>query len=84
MAIDCNYKDKNKGFPAFKNETLQSLFFELDRFPNRPTSSSNFNKFQYECKATDILQKLVDFCNNNVFSNFNLELRMEKADQNVY
>lgn len=75
MIIDCNYKDKNKGF-SFKNETLQNLFFELDKLPNRPSSLCNFNKFQFECNATDILQKLVDFCNNNIFSNFNLELKM--------
>ena len=75
MIIDCSYKDKNKGY-SFKNETLKNLFFELDKLPNRHTSSSNFNKFQFECKATDILQKLVDFCNNKVFSNFNLELKM--------
>ena len=75
MIIDCNYKDKNKGF-SFKNETLQNLFFELDKLPKRPSSLSNFNKFQFECNATDILQKLVDFCNNNIFSNFNLELKM--------
>ena len=75
MIIDSNYKDKNKGF-SFKNEILQNLFFELDKLPKRPSSLSNFNKFQFECNATDILQKLVDFCNNNIFSNFNLELKM--------
>jgi hypothetical protein len=74
MIIDCNYKDKNKDF-FFKDDTL-NLFFELDKLSNRHTSLSNFNKFQFECKATDILQKLVDFCNNKVFSNFNLELKM--------
>jgi hypothetical protein len=75
MIIDCNYKDKNKGF-SFKNEILQNLFFDLDKLPKRPSSLPNFNKFQFECNATDILQKLVDFCNNNIFSNFNLELKM--------
>ena len=75
MIIDSNYKEKNKGF-SFKNEILQNLFFELDKLPKRPSSLSNFNKFQFECNATDILQKLVDFCNNNIFSNFNLELKM--------
>ena len=75
MIIDCNYKDKNKDF-SFTNETLQNLFFELDKLPKRPSSLSNFNKFHFECNATDILQKLVDFCNKNIFSNFSLELKM--------
>ena len=55
-----------------------NLFFELDKFLNRTSSLSKFDKFQIECKVTDILKKLVDICNNNVFSNFNLELRMEE------
>jgi hypothetical protein len=75
MIINYNYKDKNKDF-SFTNETLQNLFFELDKLPKRPSSLSNFNKFQFECNATDILQKLIDFCNKNIFSNFNLELKM--------
>jgi hypothetical protein len=75
MIINSNYRDKNKDF-SFKNETVQKLFVELDKLPNRSGSLSNFIKFQFECEATDILQKLVDFCNNNVLSNFNLELKM--------
>ena len=63
MIIDSNYRDKNKDF-SFKNETVQKLFFELDKLSNSPSSLSNFNKFQFECKAMDILQKFVDFCNN--------------------
>jgi len=78
MAIDCNYKDKNKGFPAFKNEILNLL--ELHKFLNRNVPFSKFETFQTECKVTDILKKLVESCNKNVFSNFTLELRMEDIE----
>ena len=75
MIIDSIYRDKNKDF-SFKNETVQTLFYELDKLSNRHSSLSNFNKFLFECKATDILQQFVDFCNNNVFWSFKLELKM--------
>ena len=81
MTIDYNYKDKNKGFSELKNEILINLFFELHKFLNRNTPLSKFEIFQIECKVTDILKKLVDICNKNVFSNFNLELRMEDIDK---
>lgn len=75
MIIDCNYKDKNKGF-SFKNETFENLIFESHEFLYRPSSLSNIERIQLECNATDILQKFVDFYNNNVFWNFKLELKM--------
>ena len=73
-----NYKDKNKGFPAFKNEILNLL--ELHKFLNRNTPISKFEIFQIECKVTDIVKKLVDRCNKKLFFNFNLELRMEDIE----
>ena len=76
MTIEYNYKDKNKGFPEPKNEIL-NLFLELHKFLNRNVPFSKFETFQTECKVTDILKKLVESCNKNVFSNFTLELRME-------
>ena len=82
MTIEYNYKDKNKGFPALKNEILIDLYFELDKFLNRTLSKIEI--FQIECKVTDTLKKIIDICNNNVFVSFNLELRMEKIDENVY
>ena len=75
---DYNYKDKNKGFPTFKNEILNLL--ELHKFLNHNTPISTFEIFQIECKVTDILKKLVESCNKNVFFNFNLELRMEDIE----
>ncbi len=74
--------DKNKGFPAFKNEILNLL--ELHKFLNHNTPISKFEIFQIECKATDSLKKLVESCNKNVFFNFNLELRMEDDTDNAY
>ena len=43
-------------------------------------NKSKFEIFQIECNVTDILKKLVESCNKNVFSNFNLELRMEDIE----
>ncbi len=77
-----NYTDKNKGFPTFKNEILNLL--ELHKFLNHDTPISKFEIFQIECKVTDILKKLVESCNKNVFFNFNLELRMEDDTDNAY
>jgi hypothetical protein len=82
MIIDCNYKDKNKCFPKPKNEIL-NLFLELYKFLNRNAPISKFEIFQPEFKVTDILIKLVESCNKNVFFNFNLELRMEDIE-NAY
>ena len=75
MVIDCNYKDKNKGFPESKNEIL-NLFLQLHKFLNRNVPKSKIEIFQSECKLTDILKNLLDICNKNVFSNFKLELTM--------
>ena len=80
MTIEYNYKDKNKGFFEFKDETLLDLFFKLHKILNRNISLSKFEIFQIECTVTGILKKLVDSCNKNVFSNFNLELRMEDIE----
>ena len=82
MIIDCNYNHKNKGFPTLKNEILIDLSFELDKFLNQTLSKIEI--FQIECKVTDTLKKIIDICNSNVFVSFNLELRMEKVDENVY
>ena len=51
MTIEYNYKDKNKGFPTFKNEILRDLSFELDKFLNQTLSKIEI--FQIECKVTD-------------------------------
>ena len=67
-----NYKDKNKGFHEPKNEIL-NLFLELHKFLNSNILFSKFETFQTECKVTDILKKLLESCNKNVFSNFNLD-----------
>ena len=77
-----NYKDKNKGFSAFKNEILIDLSCELDKFLNQTLSKIEI--FQSECKLTDILKNLLDICNKNVFSNFKLELTMMDDRQDVY
>ena len=82
MTIEYNYKDKNKGFPALKNEILIDLYFELDKFLNRTLSKIEI--FQIECKVTDTLKKLLDICNKNVFSNFKLELAMVEDNEDVY
>lgn len=79
MVIDCNYKDKNKGFPEPKNEIL-NLFLELHKFLNSNVPKSKFEIFQIKCKVTGILKKLVESCNKNVFFNFTLELRMEDIE----
>jgi hypothetical protein len=76
MIIDCNYKDKNKGFSKHENEALVNLFIELYNKRNRISSVSKIEIFQSECKLTDILKNLLDICNKNVFSNFKLELTM--------
>jgi hypothetical protein len=83
MIIDCNYKDKNKGFPKHENEALIKLFIDLNNIQNR-ISLSKFETFQIECKLTDILKKVLDICNKNVFSNFNLELAMVDENEDVY
>ena len=83
MAIDCNYKDKNKGFLEPKNEII-NLSFELDKFLNRNSPISKYETSQIECKLTDILKKLLDICNKNVFSNFKLELAMVDDTEDVY
>jgi hypothetical protein len=75
MIIDCNYKDKNKGF-SNENETLVNLFIELCNTKNQIYSLSKFEIFKIECKLTDTLKKLLDICNKNVFSSFKLELAM--------
>ena len=80
MVIDCNYKDKNKGFPEPKRNEILNLFLELHKFLNRNEPISKFEIFQTECKVTDILKKLVESCNKNVFFNFTLELRMEDIE----
>ena len=77
-----NYKDKHKGFHAFKNEILIDLTFELDKVLNQTLSKIEI--FQSECKLTDILKNLLDICNKNVFSNFKLELTMMDDRQDVY
>ena len=84
MIIECNYKGKNKGFSDFKNETLVDLFFKLNKFQNGNTLLSKFEIFQIEYKVTGILKKLVDRCNKNIFSNFNLELSIKEVDKNAY
>ena len=80
MTIEYNYKDKNKGFFEFKDETLLDLFFKLHKILNLNTPLAKFEIFQIECKVTGILKKLLESCNKNVFSNFNLELRMEDIE----
>ena len=84
MTIEYNYKDKNKVFSKFKDETLLDLFFELHKFLKRNIPFSKFEIFQIECKVTGILKKLVDSGNKNVFSNFNLELKMKEDSDNAY
>ena len=80
MIIEYNHKDKNKDFSDFKNETFVDLFFKLYIFQNCNPLLSKFEIFQIECKVTGILKKLLESCNKNVFSNFNLELRMEDVE----
>lgn len=84
MTVEYNYKVKNKGFLELKNEALVNLFIELYNIQNRISSVSKIEIFQNECKLTDIFKKLLDICNNNVFVSFNLELRMEKVNEDVY
>jgi hypothetical protein len=76
MVIDCNYKDKNKGFYVPKSELLIELFTELHNFVIQSSSLTKIERFQAECKLTEIIKKLVDICNNSVFLSFNLELKM--------
>jgi hypothetical protein len=80
MTISNIHTVKNKGFFEFKNETLFDLFFELHKIQYRNIPLSEVEKFQIECKFTDILNKLVDVCNKYFFFNFNLELRMEDIE----
>ena len=84
MVIDCNYKDKNKGFSKHENEALINLFIELNNIQNQTESVSTFEIFQNECKLTDILKKLLDICNKNVFFSFKLELSMVDDNKDVY
>ena len=77
---DYNYKDKNKGFPELKKNEILNLFLELHKFLNHNAPISKFAIFQIECKVTDIIKKLVESCNKNVFFNFTLELRMEDIE----
>ena len=81
MIIDCNYKDENKGFSNLEKETLYELFDELNNIQN---PISKFKIFQIEYKVTGLIKKLLDICNKNIFSNFNLELRMEDDTDNAY
>jgi hypothetical protein len=76
MIIDFKYKGKNKGFSKHENEALIHIFIELNNIENQTESLSTFEIFQNECKLTDILKKLLDICNKNVFSSFKLELAM--------
>jgi len=76
MAIVCNYNNKNKGFSKHENEALIHVFVELCNIQNRISSVSKFETFQIECKLTDILKRLLDIYNKNVFSSFKLELTM--------
>jgi predicted nucleotidyltransferase len=75
MAIECSYNDKNQDFSKLESETLIDLLVELNNVQNK-TSLSKFEIFRIECKLTDILKKLLDICNKNVFSSFKLELVM--------
>lgn len=84
MIIDCNYKDKNKGFSKHENEALVNLFIEVNNIQNRISLLSKFETLKIECKLRDIFKKLLDICNNNVFSNFKLELTMVDDNEDVY
>jgi hypothetical protein len=83
MIIGCNYKDKNKGFSKHEMK-LSNLIIELNNIQNKTSLLSQFEIFQIKCKLTDILQKFVDFCNNNVFWSFKLELKMVDDKEDVY
>jgi hypothetical protein len=76
MAIVYNYNNKNKGFSKQENEALIYLFIELYNIQNQISSLSEFETFQIECKLTDILKRLLDIYNKNVFSSYKLELTM--------
>ena len=84
MIIDCNYQDKNKGFSKLENDTIKELFIKLNNIQNQTSSLSKFEIFQSEGKLTDVLKKLLDICNKNVFSSFKLELTMVDDNENVY
>jgi hypothetical protein len=84
MNIDSNYKDKNKGFSKLENDTIKELFIKLNNIQNQTSSLSKFEIFQSEGKLTDVLKKLLDICNKNVFSSFKLELTMVDDNENVY
>jgi hypothetical protein len=84
MIIDFNYKDENKGFSKLENDTIKELFIKLNNIQNQTSSLSKFEIFQSEGKLTDVLKKLLDICNKNVFSSFKLELTMVDDNENVY
>ena len=46
MIIDCNYKDKNKGFSKHENEALINLFIELHKYSNRISLYQNLKPFR--------------------------------------
>jgi hypothetical protein len=81
MIIDFNYKDGNKGFPKLEKGTLKDLIVELSNIQN---PLSKFEIVQNECKLTDILKKLLDIYNKNVFCSFKLELTMMDDTKDVY
>ena len=84
MIINFNYKDENKGFSKLENDTIKELFIKLNNIQNQTSSLSKFEIFQSEGKLTDVLKKLLDICNKNVFSSFKLELTMVDDNENVY
>jgi hypothetical protein len=84
MAINYIYNDKNISFLKEENETILDLFVKLNNIQHRTKALSKIEIFQSECKLTDILKKLLDICNKNVFSNFKLELKMVDDNENVY
>jgi hypothetical protein len=81
MIIDCNYKDKNKGFSKFEKGTLNDLIVELNNIQN---PLSKFETFEIECKLTDILKKFLDSCNKNLLSSFKLDLTMVDDKEDAY
>jgi hypothetical protein len=84
MIIDSNNKDKNKVFSKLEKEKLNELFIKLNNIQNQTSSLSRFEIFQSECKLTNILKKILDICNKNVFSSFKLELTMVDDTEDVY
>ncbi|MGH9981219.1 MAG: hypothetical protein ACRD6U_06675 [Nitrososphaeraceae archaeon] len=80
------------GNPPKNKDFLKQIFLEisvLDTYTNKLYERSQYcqcNKFAQigiEWRITDILQKMIDYC-NNIITSFQLELKIKEVNEDAY